>query len=166
MRSRNRIAKRNELLDANAGNDMAVNIKGWVVVDGFASTRRHLRRCLDKDAKKAMNKAIREGVLDIILPAVQREAPVGKGLRPGDTPGRLRKSITVRVSLTKASMNIGNKRVVYAGPVHWGWPKRNIKPNPFVYRGLSETIEPFLEHLVKVFEEYEKECNRQLNRPI
>jgi hypothetical protein len=27
--------------------------------------------------------------------------------------------------------------VPYAGPIHFGWPARNIRPNPFIYQVLD-----------------------------
>jgi hypothetical protein len=27
--------------------------------------------------------------------------------------------------------------VLYAGPIHFGWPARNIQPNPFIYEVLD-----------------------------
>ena len=29
--------------------------------------------------------------------------------------------------------------LIYAPVIHWGWPRRNIKPNPFVLRAAQET---------------------------
>jgi hypothetical protein len=28
--------------------------------------------------------------------------------------------------------------VPYAGPIHFGWPARQIKPNPFIYEVLDD----------------------------
>jgi hypothetical protein len=42
---------------------------------------------------------------------------------------------------------MGNSRVVYANPIHWGWfydkewfIQKNIKPNLFLYRALGQQL--------------------------
>lgn len=54
--------------------------------------------------------------------------------------GRLRNSIRVNKALNKVTLQAGNNvRVPYANPIHWGWFKRNIKPQPFFTKALGIT---------------------------
>lgn len=54
--------------------------------------------------------------------------------------GRLRDSIRVSKALTKISVSAGNNtRVPYANPIHWGWFRRHIKPQPFFVKALGLT---------------------------
>lgn len=58
--------------------------------------------------------------------------------------GRLRDSIRVNKSLRKVVVSAGNNRssksgIPYANPIHWGWFKRNIKPQPFFVKALGIT---------------------------
>jgi HK97 gp10 family phage protein len=54
--------------------------------------------------------------------------------------GSLRNSIRVSKSLNRVSVSAGNnKSVPYANPIHWGWFKRNIKPQPFFVKALGIT---------------------------
>ena len=54
--------------------------------------------------------------------------------------GALRNSIRVSKALSKVSVSAGNnRRVPYANPIHWGWFKRNIKPQPFFVKALGIT---------------------------
>jgi hypothetical protein len=54
--------------------------------------------------------------------------------------GRLRNSIRVSKALNRVSVSAGNnKSVPYANPIHWGWFKRNIKPQPFFVKALGLT---------------------------
>jgi HK97 gp10 family phage protein len=54
--------------------------------------------------------------------------------------GALRNSIRVSKALNKVSVSAGNNRSVpYANPIHWGWFKRNIKPQPFFVKALGIT---------------------------
>jgi hypothetical protein len=52
---------------------------------------------------------------------------------------------TARAGVVRA----GKKSVPYAGPIHWGWPKRNIKANPF----LSKALESETDEVVDVYED-------------
>jgi HK97 gp10 family phage protein len=54
--------------------------------------------------------------------------------------GALRNSIRVSKALNRVSVSAGNNRSVpYANPIHWGWFKRNIKPQPFFVKALGIT---------------------------
>jgi hypothetical protein len=54
--------------------------------------------------------------------------------------GRLRDSIRVSKALSKISISAGNNsRVPYANPIHWGWFRRHIKPQPFFIKALGLT---------------------------
>jgi HK97 gp10 family phage protein len=54
--------------------------------------------------------------------------------------GALRNSIRVSKALNRVSVSAGNNtRVPYANPIHWGWFKRNIKPQPFFIKALGIT---------------------------
>ena len=58
--------------------------------------------------------------------------------------GRLRNSIRGSGTKTAARVRAGNNRksgpssVPYAPPVHWGWARRGIKPQPFLYEALDD----------------------------
>jgi HK97 gp10 family phage protein len=67
---------------------------------------------------------------------VAREA---RNLVPVRT-GALRNSIRTSKALNRVSVSAGNNgRVKYANPIHWGWFKRNIKPQPFFVKALGIT---------------------------
>jgi hypothetical protein len=55
--------------------------------------------------------------------------------------GRLRDSIKISATLTKGiSIKAGNdSSIPYANPIHWGWFKRNIKPQPFFVKAIGLT---------------------------
>ena len=38
----------------------------------------------------------------------------------------------------------GGAKVPYAGPIHWGWPDRNIEPHPFIADTAGETEQTWL----------------------
>jgi HK97 gp10 family phage protein len=54
--------------------------------------------------------------------------------------GALRNTIKVTKALRSVSVRAGNNgKVPYANPIHWGWFKRNIKPQPFFTKALGIT---------------------------
>lgn len=72
-------------------------------------------------------------------------AEEARNLTPVRT-GSLRESIRVSKTLRKVTISAGNNRssrsgVPYANPIHWGWFKRNIKPQPFFVKALGLTRE-------------------------
>ena len=71
-------------------------------------------------------------------------ASEARGLVPVRT-GALRNSIRVGATARgKITVKAGNNRtsssgVPYANPIHWGWFKRHIRPQPFFVRALGYT---------------------------
>jgi HK97 gp10 family phage protein len=69
-----------------------------------------------------------------------------RGLVPVRT-GALRNSIRVGATARgKITVKAGNNRssssgVPYANPIHWGWFKRHIRPQPFFVKALGYTRE-------------------------
>ncbi len=99
---------------ASGSGDLRVELKG------AAQLRRTLKAAGDdledlKDANTRAAKVVEEGTL---------------GLVPVDT-GFLASTIRSTGTKTAGFVRAGSKAIPYAGPIHWGWPKRNIKANPF-----------------------------------
>ena len=71
--------------------------------------------------------------------AVARVVTAAAKSRAPKKSGRLAGSI--RGSKAKASVTIraGGASVPYAGPIHWGWPARNIAANPFISDAATST---------------------------
>ena len=71
-------------------------------------------------------------------------ASEARGLVPVRS-GALRNSIRVGATARgKITVSAGNNRttksgIPYANPIHWGWFKRNIKPQPFFVKALGYT---------------------------
>ncbi len=74
--------------------------------------------------------------------------------------GRLRGSIKGKGYKTRASVEAGSRLVPYAGPIHFGWPKRNIKPQPFLYDALDRRKG----EIVNAYEERVGELVKRLDR--
>ena len=83
---------------------------------------------------KAANKAAGE----LILQRALGEVPV--------RTGRLRSTFRSVNMLNKVAVRAGMNSVPYANPIHWGWFKRHIKPNPFFSRVLGYSKEEILDN--------------------
>lgn len=53
--------------------------------------------------------------------------------------GRLKASIRPGATTKAGVVKAGSSRVPYAGPIHWGWPRRNIKAQPFLTTAAKAT---------------------------
>jgi HK97 gp10 family phage protein len=54
--------------------------------------------------------------------------------------GKLRDSIRLGATAAgQVTIRAGGARVPYANPIHWGWFKRHIKPQPFFAKALGYT---------------------------
>jgi hypothetical protein len=67
----------------------------------------------------------------IVEAAAKSRAPV----RSGALQRSLRSSGTNTAGIVRA----GSGKVPYANPIHWGWPARNIRPNPFVAEAAGQS---------------------------
>jgi len=106
------------------------------------------------DGLKDLNKALRA----IGIPAKEMNAVAKQSgesvlreslaLVPVRT-GKLRNSI--RLSSTTKGIRIvaGNAKVPYANPIHWGWFRRNILPQPFFSKALGYTRQEIYDNYYK-----------------
>lgn len=51
--------------------------------------------------------------------------------------GKLAGSVRAGASQRSGFVRAGGARVPYAGPQHFGWPRRGISPNPFLWDALD-----------------------------
>lgn len=106
-----------------------VDTQGAVRVDGL----RELNRALNKAQVDAQDQKDLMHELGMIV------------VRAANVPtltGALEGSLRAGKGKTKAVVRAGGARVPYAGVQHYGWPKRNIEPRPFLLAALeSRTTE-------------------------
>lgn len=62
---------------------------------------------------------------------------VARGMAPVRS-GRLANSVRAAHAPTGATITAGGPGVPYAGPIHWGWPARNISAQPFLVDALAQ----------------------------
>lgn len=103
---------------------------GSIKVEGLKDLQRQLRALDDKSMKAELRK-VNKGAATIVADEARNLVPVRSG--------RLRASIGARAGQTSASVKAGTAaRVPYAGPIHFGWGARNIRPQPFLYEALGK----------------------------
>lgn len=97
-------------------------------VDGARQLRSSMRRAeLDLDDLKSTHAR----VAGLVTTA-------GKAWAPKRT-GRLAATIRPSGTKTAAIVRAGYARTPYAPPIHWGWPARGIRANPWLSRAAQNT---------------------------
>jgi hypothetical protein len=98
-----------------------------IQIQGLRETQKALRDMSDdlKDEMKPTHKAAAE----VIVEGSKRYVPV--------RTGRLAASIRAVATRTSGRVRAGSAAVPYAGPIHFGWPARRIKPQPFIYDAID-----------------------------
>lgn len=92
-------------------------------------------KAISKDLSKELTKLSKEGA-EIVAPEAQSLAPVLTGhLRAAVKAGATQKGGYVKVSTP------------YVGPIVGGWPKHNIKPNPFLWHALDNKTDDVIDHM-------------------
>jgi hypothetical protein len=115
-------------------------------VEGAAELRRTLKRAGDDLSDL---KAAHAGAAQIVVARGRGKAPRRRGVLAASVRGSGTK--------TAAVIRAGGARVPYAGPIHWGWPARNIEAQPFLSEAATETEQIWLEL-------YESSVERILHR--
>lgn len=88
-------------------------------VEGARNFRRTLRRAGDD-------------LGDLRVLHAQVAGVVSRSARPPRRTGKLAGTVRPAGTATAAIVRAGFASVPYAGPIHWGWPLRNITAQPFL----------------------------------
>ncbi len=72
--------------------------------------------------------------------------------------GALASSVVGNPTAEKAQIVAGSEAVPYAGVIEYGWPSRNIKPQPYlvptVYKNMGYIVEKYNESIQKAIKKY------------
>lgn len=113
----------------------------------------------DVQGSKRLLRTLKQAGVDLenLKPINADAAGIVAGAAAPNTPRRSgRLAATMRTSATKRAgvIRAGNNRktdgVAYANPIHWGWVRKGIKPNPWLTRAAKDT-EP---RWVPLYEDY------------
>lgn len=95
---------------------------------------------------------------DLNRGAASRVAGVARGTAPRRS-GRLAASVRASASQRAGTVRAGRKSIPYAGVIHWGWPKRNIKAQPWLVDAAKASepawIEDYLRGVEKMLDQVE-----------
>lgn len=105
---------------------------------GLREFQRALRQ-IDPDLRKELREVQKEAAQIVAVTAAARA--------PRRT-GRLAGSIRATATQKAGSVRAGGARLPYAGPIHFGWRARNIRPQPFIY----DALDARREQVVRKFE--------------
>jgi hypothetical protein len=87
-------------------------------------------------------------------------AAASRPLVPHGATGKLAASLMGEGTQTVARIVAGSARVPYAGPIHFGWPARNIAPQPFLYTAIDrrrdEVLSAYEDHVQRICREVER----------
>jgi hypothetical protein len=103
---------------------------------------RELNRSLSKAGADA------EDMKDLNASIAKLVADTGRGRAPVVT-GALAASVKGNRAKGKAVVKAGGARIPYAGPIHWGWPRRNIAGSLF----LSDAVDDNHDQIIEMFED-------------
>ena len=107
------------------------NPRDAIKVEGLSKVQRDLRK-LSTDALD-LNKTefleTNKQVAEIVINETKKYVPV--------LTGALAAAIRNASTKKSAKVRAGNVAVPYAGPIHFGWPARTIKPNTFLYEAID-----------------------------
>lgn len=120
---------------------MSKNTDTTVRVEGAAELRKFLRK-LPPDLRKDLariHKNVAKPVAEMAEVIVPRRS------------GRLRSTIRTGGTQRAGRVVAGRASVPYAGPIHWGWPARNIKAQPFLVIALeARQLQVMTEYMTQV----------------
>lgn len=126
------------------------NRQGKQDVEGLRELQRDLRKL--GDATKMEMKATHLEAANIVADDAAKKAPV--------RTGRLRASIKGSAVMTGGRVRIGyggGPASLYAGPIHFGWPARRIRPQPFVY----DALDPKRPEVLRLYEQRMDELTKK-----
>jgi hypothetical protein len=107
--------------------------KPSIKVEGLRELKREMNQIGDAELKREL-RSTNKAAAAIVANQARVEVP--------KRSGRLAASIRAIGALEYAVVRGGTpSRVPYAGPIHFGWPKRNIRPQPFIYEAMDVRIE-------------------------
>lgn len=105
--------------------------KPAIRVEGLNKLVRDLQK-LEGDVASSI-KSLNAELADDVAQTARQKVP----RLTGTLAGSIRSSGQQRTGVVRA----GSRGVPYAGPIHFGWAKRNIRPQPFLYDALDDRRE-------------------------
>lgn len=103
-------------------------VDAGVRVAGARELRRTLKAAGDDLADL---KSAHKAAGDIVVRRADSTAP--------RVSGRLERSTRAGAAAGSATIRAGGRKVPYANPIHWGWPRRHITAQPWISAAAKDT---------------------------
>lgn len=110
-----------------------------IQVTGARELRAALREA-DRELSAEQLKETNLKAAQVVEEEAQRTVPI--------VSGTLASTIRAAGQQAKAVVRAGKAAVPYAGPIHFGWARHNIEPNPFLY----EATDRRADEVIRVYE--------------
>jgi len=108
-----------------------VAVEPVVKIEGLKALNKHIRSLKDDELNAAMKK-VNHDAGTIVSKSGKTRAPT--------VSGKLKASIKSSKSKAYVQVQVGTRaKTPYAGPIHFGWRKRNIRPNKFMYKAMRSS---------------------------
>jgi HK97 gp10 family phage protein len=121
----------------------------FIEVEGLNQVLAELKRLKNVEIPRAIRQANLEAA-ELVVPTARAEAP--------KKSGKLAGSIKAKATKRAGSLQAGSAvRVPYAGPIHFGWGRRHIAPQPFLYRAVDKRMH-------EVYERYVRQLDQALRK--
>lgn len=125
-----------------------------IEVVGLTRLRTTMRKAgMDLGGIKHLNREAAEAV----APTARATTPIGPSAR-GHIQSSVRVGATASAGVLRAGTGL-NGRFPYGGPLHWGWPKRGIKAQPWLANAAKATegrwTDVYLEGVEAILKEIE-----------
>ena len=120
--------------------------EGGVKVEGLASVQRQLKKMSeDVDYQAAEFLSVNKTIAAAVAGDSKAFVPV--------LSGALASSVREAATKKSAKVKAGGYGVNYAGPIHFGWPARRIKPQPFFYDAIDKRRDEIKERYEKLVDD-------------
>lgn len=104
---------------------------GMVQIEGLASVKRQMGKLSqDVDYRAQEFLPVNRAIADAVAGDAKQFVPV--------LSGALSASIRALSSKTSARVRVGGVKIPYAGPIHYGWAQRGIRPQPFLLDAIDK----------------------------
>jgi hypothetical protein len=114
-----------------------------IKVEGLDRFAKDIKRVGDKDLENEL-KGVHKSSAEMVAKAARPMVP--------NKSGALLGTMRTAATLKSGRVALGKKKVPYGNPIHWGWPRRNIEPRPFLLDAFNANEPAILDDFEKGIE--------------
>lgn len=122
---------------SGGGPHPGVAVEFQVKVEGHKELRKAINTAKDKDTAKGLRQAHKETASIVVPPAKTLTPKLSGSLSASVAP-----SSSIKGAVVRAGSGRGRTKF-YAGPIHFGWPRRGIRAVPFLFKAAYQKREEY-----------------------